>query len=453
MTDPVLSIVGLGKIGSPLLACLAACGYRVVGIDVDPRPLDLIRSGRAPVPEPGVADLLRTHRDRISVTQDCGAAVAASGLTFIAVPTPTDGDGTYSLAHVRAVCAQIGRALRGKPDFHVVVVTSTLLPEDMDTGILPTLEHESTKRAGRDFGLCYSPEFVALGRVVDGLQHPDLVLIGESDERSGSLLEGVSRRLAGDRVPVVRTNFVNAELAKIAINTFVTTKISYANMLAEVCERIPGCDVDATTAAIGLDSRIGPRYLKGGLGFGGPCFPRDNVAFSAMARRRGIPATLADATDAVNRRQVRRILEQIRPRLRPGGAAGVLGLTYTVQTDVVEESQGLELARAMAGEGFLVTVYDPLGMPNAERILNRAVRYARSAEECIQHAELVVIATPWDEFKRLRPQQFAHNPPRARARVVFDCWRILSAEEMRPVTDYVTIGTYAAPPAVTNLKL
>ncbi len=453
MTDPVLAIVGLGKIGSPLLACLAACGYRVIGVDVDERVLDLIRNGRSPVPEPGVADLLLKHRDRISVTQDCRAAVAESALTLIAVPTPTDGDGTYSLAHVQAVSARIGGALRGTPEFHVVVVTSTLLPEDMETGVRPTLERESAKRAGRDFGLCYSPEFVAIGRVVDGLRHPDFVLIGESDERSGSLLEGVYRRLAGDRVPVARMNFVNAELAKIAINTFVTTKISYANMLAEVCERIPGCDVDVTTAAIGLDSRIGPRYLKGGLGFGGPCFPRDNVAFSAMARRRGVPATLADATDSVNRRQVRRILEQIRSRLRPGGAAGVLGLTYTAQTDVVEESQGLELARAMAAEGFRVTVYDPLGMPNAERILNQMVRYARSAEECIQQAELVVIATPWDEFKRLRPQQFADHPPGPGARVVFDCWRILSAEEMRPLTDYVTIGMYAAPPAAADVKL
>ncbi len=449
MNDRAISVVGLGKIGSPILACLAACGYRVIGVDVDERSLDLIRNGRAPVPEPGVAELLRKHRGRISVTRDCQAAVTESGMTFIAVPTPSELDGTYSLTHVRAVCEQIGSALRRKAGFHVVVVTSTLLPQDMETGVLPTLEHHSAKRCGRDFGLCYSPEFVAIGRVVHGLQHPDFVLIGESDERSGIMLQRVYRRLAGKRVPVARTNFVNAELAKIAINTFVTTKISYANMLAEVCEHIPGCDVDVVTAAVGLDSRIGPRYVKGGLGFGGPCFPRDNVAFSAMARRRGVEATLADATDAVNRRQVRRMLEQIRSRVRRGGHVGVLGLTYTLHTDVVEESQGLQLAKAMAEEGLRVTVYDPFGMRNAERVLEQAVAYARSAEECIRKAELVVIATPWDEFKALRPRQFAHNP----RRVVFDCWRILPAEEMRAVTDYVTIGTYAAPPLATNRKV
>jgi UDPglucose 6-dehydrogenase len=245
---------------------------------------------------------------------------------------------------------------------------------------------------------------------------------------------------------VVRTNFANAELAKIAVNTFVTTKISYANMLAEVCERIPGCDVEVVTAAIGLDGRIGPRYLKGGLGYGGPCFPRDNIAFSAMARERGVEATLADATDAVNRRQVARILAQIRSHVRPGAPAGVLGLTYTPNTDVVEESQGLQLAKALADEGYRVTVYDPLGMESAERVLNQSVRYARSAEECVRDAHLVVIATPWDEFRKLRPQQFAHNPPR----VVFDCWRILPALELGRVAKYLTIGKDGAPPPGAN---
>ena len=426
MIEPVISVVGLGKIGSPLLACFAACGYRAIGVDVDERCLELIRDGCAPVPEPHVKELFQTHRDRISVTPDCAAAVMDSGMTFVAVPTPSERDGTYSLTHVLAVCEQIGDALRQKPGFHVVVVTSTVLPQDMETSVLPALEKRSAKVCGREFGLCYSPEFVAIGRVVHDMQHPEFVLIGESDERSGGMLEGVYRRLVGDGVPVARMNFVNAELVKIAVNTFVTTRISYANMLAEVCERIPGCDVDVVTSAMGRDSRIGSRYLKGRLGYGGPCFPRDNVAFSAMAHRRGVETTLADATDAVNRRQVKRILDLVRPYVRHGEPVGVLGLTYTPNTDVVEESQGLQLAKAMVDEGFRVIVYDPLGMPNAKGVLGPEVEYALSTEECIRNAHLVVVATPWDEFKRLQPHQFERNPPR----VVFDCWRILPAEAM-----------------------
>ena len=444
MRDETITVVGLGRIGAPMLACFAACGYNVIGLDLDEGRLHLIREGRAPVPEPELEDLLRSNRHRITVTQDYDAAVRDSGMTFIAVPTPSRSDGAYSLEHVLAASARIGDALRPTSDFHVVVVTSTVLPQDLDTTILPMLEDRSGKRCGRDFGLCYSPEFVAIGKVIRGMVHPDFVLIGESDPRSGELLERVHRTVAGDRVPVVRTNFVNAELAKIAVNAFVTAKISYANMLAEICEQIPGCDVDVVTSTLGLDGRIGSKYLQGRLGYGGPCFPRDNVAFSVMARKRGVEATLADATDVVNRRQVERILERARSLVRPGARVGVLGLAYTPNTDVVEESQGLLLAGAMAEAGFRVMVYDPLGLANARMVLGRTVEYAFSAGECIDRSHLVLISTPWEEFKRLEPRRFAHNP----RRVVFDCWRILPAEDVGRVADYVTIGKATEPRSV-----
>ncbi len=419
-----------------MLACFASCGYRVIGVDVSERRLDLLRRGRAPVAEPGLDDLIAANRSRISVTQDYETAITASGITFVVVPTPSEPDGTFSLTHVRAACEKIGKALRQKASFHVVAITSTVLPGDMESAIHPVLERVSEKTCGQDFGLCYNPEFIALGSVIRDMLHPDFILIGESDERSGALLERVYTKMGGDRVPIVRTNFVNAELAKIAVNTFVTTKISYANMLAEICERIPGCDTDVVTAALGLDSRIGSKYLKGRMGYGGPCFPRDNIAFSAMARKRGVVATLADATDAVNRRQVAKLLERIRGVLQPGQRVGILGLSYKADTDVVDESQGLQLAGTMAAEGVPVVVYDPQGMENARAVLGGTVEYAVSAVECVQDADVVVVATPWDEFKQLAPAHFAHNPRRA----VFDCWRIFSPNQISAVADYFTIG-------------
>jgi UDPglucose 6-dehydrogenase len=236
---------------------------------------------------------------------------------------------------------------------------------------------------------------------------------------------------------------VNAELAKIAVNTFVTTKISYANMLAEVCERIPGCDVDIVTSAIGLDSRIGSKYLQGRLGYGGPCFPRDNLAFGAMARQRGTTASLAEVTDAVNRRQVVRLAGRVRKLVAPGGRLGILGLTYKPKTDVVEEAQGLHLAKASTAAGIPVIVYDPLGMPNAREVLQDTVEYASSAEECVRKSQVVVIATPWEEFKKLESAHFAHNP----RRTVIDCWRILPAADVGRVANYMTIGKcYPEPP-------
>jgi UDPglucose 6-dehydrogenase len=232
-------------------------------------------------------------------------------------------------------------------------------------------------------------------------------------------------------------NFVNAELAKIAVNTFVTTKISYANMLAEVCEQLPGGDVDVVTSAVGLDSRIGSKYLKGRLGYGGPCFPRDNDAFIAMARRRGLRATLQEATQTVNRRQVARLANRVRTVLPENGAVGVLGLAYKPLTDVVEESQGLLLAQTLAQGGTRVIVYDPVAISNSKKVLGDSVTYARSMAECIENANVLVVATAWEQFRQLQPAEIKHNP----RRVVIDCWRILPRDEILPVADYLTIGT------------
>jgi UDPglucose 6-dehydrogenase len=442
---PILSIIGLGKLGSPMLAVFASRGFRVIGLDVNPELVELVRAGRAPVVEPQLEELLSAHRSNISTTEDYDDAVRGSDVTFVVVPTPSSPDGTFSLRHVQAACERIGDALRRKSGCHVVVITSTVLPQDTGTGIMPILEQRSGKVCGRDFGLCYSPEFIALGSVVRDMLNPDFILIGESDARAGRILEDVYRRTVGDRVPVAHMSFENAELAKIAVNTFVTTKISYANMLAEVCEKIPGCDVDVVTSAVGLDSRIGPKYLKGRMGYGGPCFPRDNVAFSAMARRRGATAGLAEATHAHNERQVTRLLDRVRPVLPPGGRVGVLGLAYKPNTTVVEESQGMKLAQALVREGVPVVVYDPLAMTNAKAVLGDAVEYAPSLAACVERSRVLAIATPCEEFRTLTAASLAHNP----RRVVVDCWRVLDADTVRSVADYITVGkgTGAARPA------
>ena len=194
-------------------------------------------------------------------------------------------------------------------------------------------------------------------------------------------------------------NYVNAELTKLSVNTFVTTKISYANMLAQICETLPGADADVVTAALGCDTRIGPKYLKGALGYGGPCFPRDNVAFSALARDNGVPALLAEATDELNRRQVPRMAELVLSHLPEGGTVGVLGLSYKPHTEVIEESQGVAIAKALLAAGARVVVYDPAAMDNAQRVLTGDVIFAASAAECARQADVLAITTPWPEFQ------------------------------------------------------
>jgi len=432
-----VSVIGLGKLGSPMVACFAAKGHKVIGVDVSPRNVELINQGKAPVVETQLDELLHAHRDRISATQDYREAVLGSEITFIIVPTPSDEKGGFSTEYARAAAASIGEALRQKSDWHLVALTSTVLPGSTERDILPTLESHSGKKCGVDFGLCYNPEFIALGSVIHNMLNPDFVLVGESEVRSGAVLEEFYKGILDNDAPVVRMNIVNAELTKISVNTFVTAKISYANMLAEVCERIPGCDVDVVTSAIGLDTRIGRKYLKGALGYGGPCFPRDNVAFAHMARSVGAEPTLAEAADAVNWRQVSRLVDLVSSHLPEGGRVGILGLSYKPDTDVVEESQGVELARSLLSTGVPVVLYDPLAMDNARQVLGDGPTFVSSPQECVQQADVIVITIPWAEFKEIEPADLARNPG---CPVVLDCWRILDGEQFAEVADYVTLG-------------
>jgi UDPglucose 6-dehydrogenase len=432
-----ISVIGLGKLGAPMAACFASKGHKVIGVDVSPHNVELINQGRAPVIEPQLDELLYAHRDQISATQDYGEAVLGSEITFIIVPTPSDERGGFSTEYAQAAAADIGGALRQKSDWHLVVVTSTVLPGSTERDILPTLESHSGKKCGVDFGLCYSPEFIALGSVIRNMLNPDFVLIGEFDARSGAVLEEFYKGIVDNSAPAARMNIVSAELTKISVNTFVTTKISYANMLAEVCERIPGCDVDVVTSAIGLDTRIGRKYIKGALGYGGPCFPRDNVAFSHMARSVGVEPTLAEATDAVNRRQVSRLAELVSSRLPEGGKVGILGLSYKPDTDVIEESQGVELAHSLRNKDVPLVLYDPLAMDNARQVLGDGPTFASSLQECVQQADVVVITVPWPEFKEIQPADLARNPKR---QIILDCWRMLDGEQFSGVADYATLG-------------
>lgn len=432
-----ISVIGLGKLGSPMAAVLADKGHTVVGVDVNPAFIRALQEGRGSVRETGLDELVERNRARLRATTDYAEAVLATDLTFIIVPTPSQADGTFSIEHILTACRPIGQALARKKDFHVVVVTSTVMPGSTGGPIREALEKASGRTCGRDFGLCYNPEFIALGSVIRDMLHPDFILIGESDPRSGDILASLYEKHWEPRPPVRRMSFVNAELAKIAVNTFVTTKITYANTLARICERLPGADADVVTAALGLDTRIGPKYLKGALGFGGPCFPRDNVAFNALARDNGVHALLAEATDRFNRQQVGWLADQMLQHLPSGGRVGILGLAYKPETNVVEESQGVAFARYFLEQGVPVVVYDPAALDAARPLLSGAITFASSAEECARQADLLLIATAWDEFRRLSPRSLKDS---GRRPVVVDCWRILPEAEFAERAELIVLG-------------
>ena len=438
-----ISVIGLGKLGAPLAAVLASKGFSVVGADVNRSFVDAINAGKAPVDEPRLQELIHDNRERLRATADAAAAVAESDLTFVIVPTPSDASGRFTSANVLAAVEAIGVGLRAKSGYHVVAITSTVMPGSTGGEIRAALERHSGRLVGPDLGLCYNPEFIALGTVIRDMLSPDMVLIGECDAKAGDVLERVYEKSCDNQPIVRRMSFVNAELTKIAVNTFVTTKISYANMIADICDRIAGADVDVVTHALGCDSRIGTKYLRGAIGYGGPCFPRDNVAFAALARSLGARAELAEATDALNRYQVERVLGAVQARCDGTGPVGVLGLAYKPDTAVVEQSQGLELVGRLLDEGHRVVAYDPKALPTAQAVLRRAFESADSAEDCVRAASVVVVMTPWPEFRAIPVDAF-HKRPRL---AVIDCWRLLSREEIGAVADVVYLGQGAARPA------
>ncbi len=445
-----VSVIGLGKLGSPMAACFAARGFQVHAVDLDAAKVDAINKGQAPVHEPGLAELIREGAAKLKASQSCETAVRESDATFIIVATPSEPGGGFSLKYALPTCESIGKALRTKSTYHLVVLTSTVMPGSTAGEIKSALELASGKRCGVDFGLCYSPEFIALGTVIRDFYYPDFLLIGECDSRAGDTLAEIYSRVCKNSPGVARMNFINAEITKLAVNTYITTKISYANMLARLCEKLPDADVNVVTDALGLDTRIGAKYLKGAVSYGGPCFPRDNRALAALAASVGASSGLAEATDRFNRAQIKSVAEIVRSHHRAGNdPIAILGLTYKPNTDVVEEAFGLLLAQELDAAGLPVIVYDPSA--DSARVLAacKNVRFAKSAEACIAASGVAVLATPWQEFRDLTKEKWLR--PGAR-RTVLDCWRFLPHLENVDGIHYVRLG-FGAPttkPAIAS---
>jgi UDPglucose 6-dehydrogenase len=438
---PSYSIIGLGKLGASIAAAIASRGHRVIGVDLDSHVVDAINVGQTPVQETGLGELIDANRDRLRATSSYREAILGTDISFVIVPTPSNAQGGFSLDYAELAFGEIGEALREKNDYHLIGLTSTVLPGSLRHSLLPILEQNSRKNCGPDFGLCYSPTFIALGSAIRDFLYPDFTLIGEFDERSGSMLAAAYADILPNRTKCRRMTLENAELAKIAINTFVTMKITFANVLADLCERIPGGDVDVVTAALGLDTRIGGKYLTGALGYGGPCFPRDNLAFDYMARTLGTRAELAETTDRINRLLTAAAMERMRIKITPGIIVAVLGLAYKPSSRVTEGSQGILLAKELLRRGAQVVAHDPLAEQFVPNDLGDEGIILQSLNDCLSQASIVVVATPDPVYAQLEPKDF---PVSGEPVTVVDCWRILSEKLVnQPNIVYLPIGRSA----------
>jgi len=431
-----ISVVGLGKLGLCMAACFADKGFRVTGMDIDVNKIDLINKGENPIHETGLTQLINKCKNKLKATSDYNEAILNSQVTFIVVPTPSKADGSFSNEYLEDALREIGLVLKEKYNYHLVVITSTVMPGTTENVGKLILEEASGKKCGEDFGIAYNPEFIALGSVIQDFLTPDFILIGEMSTKDGYLLETIYKSVCNNNPPIAKMNPVNAEIAKMSLNCYVTMKITFANSLATVCEKVEGADADIITEAIGLDSRIGKKYLKPGLGFGGPCFPRDNVAFAAFARNFFVPAKLAETVDEVNREQATRVIEMIEEAIinkQERVKIGVLGLSYKPHSPVIESSQAMDIVENQINKGRNVIVYDPQALGEVRCVLGDKVEYACSALECIEKSDIVVIATPWTEFKKIDFSQVKKPPS-----LIIDCWRI--AKEKRLKIKWLGVG-------------
>lgn len=430
-----LSVVGLGKLGACTATCFAYKGFEVIGVDTDGTTVDKINDGKAPIIEPQLQELIDHSRSRLSATQDYEYGFMNSDVTFLIVPTPSQEDGSFSDKYLRDALEYLARAFKKKDSYHLFVITSTISPGTIGENLIPLIETISGKRLNKDFGVCYNPEFIALGSVIKDFLHPDMVLIGESDSKAGEMLEKICKIACENDPRIARMSIASAEIAKISLNVYVTMKISFANTLANICEQVPGADVDAITGALGADRRISPYYLKGGLSYGGPCFPRDGRAFVAFAQKYGISAELAKATDRVNIFQTSHLAEVVSRYITKHNSVSVLGLSYKPNTPVIEESSAVYLIEELLKKDLRVVVYDPLAIDNARLHFGKRIIYATSVHDCFHHSPLCVITTQHDEFKLIDASYIVHDPT-----TIIDCWRMLDRSKLGKKVNYVAYG-------------
>ena len=406
-----VSVVGLGYVGLCTAVCFASRGFHVYGVDVDVEKINSLREGRSETYEPQLQRYLnKALKTRLfEPTVDLGSAVEKSSVTFVSVGTPSLDDGSIDLTYVKQSSVAIGASLKEQSKWHLVVVRSTVIPTTCDSVVKPAIEQASGKPCGHKWGLCMNPEFLREGSAIHDTLYPDRIIIGEYDERSGSALERLYRSFFRRKVPTKRMSMVNGELVKYANNAFLAMKVSFANMIANLCETVPAADAGVVTSAIGLDKRIGQAFLNAGLGYGGSCFPKDIKALTVFGRKQNIDLPLVHATAAINEEQPLRAIDLAEKLVGPlsGKQIAVLGLAFKPHTDDIREAVSIPIIKGLLQRHANIAVYDPKAIPQARRIFERSVTYAESATECIRDSDVCILVTEWECFRDLKPQEFA----------------------------------------------
>ena len=401
-----ITVLGLGYVGAVSAACLARERHEVIGVDTNALKVELIASGRAPIVEPGLGDIIaqQVNSGRLRATTEINEAVQQSDLMLVCVGTPSQRNGGIDLQFVKRVCEQIGVALREHPGAPVVAMRSTLLPGSMQELVIPTLEAHSGKRAGREFGVCINPEFLREGTAVHDYYNPPKTVIGELNQASGDLLASLYADMPG---PMIRTDIGTAEMVKYADNAWHALKVGFANEIGNICKAI---DVDAHRVMdiFCQDTKLNlsSYYLKPGFAFGGSCLPKDLRALLYKARNMDVSAPILSAILPSNEQQIERGVRAVMER--GSRKVGILGFSFKAGTDDLRDSPMVELTERLIGKGYDLRVYDAnvqlasIHGANREYILNHIPHISRlmvgSIDDVLSHAHTIVVGNAAPEF-------------------------------------------------------
>ena len=410
-----ISIVGTGYVGLVSGVCLADKGHHVVCVDVDQEKVSAINTCHAPFFEAGLDNLLQKNIPHsLKATTDLETAVAESELTMIAVGTPFDG-GNIDLTQIEKVSIQIGKALRNKSEYHLVVVKSTVVPGTTEEVVLPLIEKASGKKAGMEFGVGMNPEFLREGEAVSDFMFPDRIVLGGIDEKSLNMLDDLY--VGFPHVERIKTSPKTAEMIKYASNSLLATMISFSNEIGNLCASLGGVDVVDVLKGVHLDKRFTPimpngertvpsfiTYLEAGCGFGGSCFPKDVMALIAHGRKAGNPMRILEAVMWVNKEQPKKILDLLEkhfPALN-GIGVGVLGLAFKPGTDDMRETPALPIVKELLSRGAKVKAFDPIIKQQALKVFSHPeIVVCENIQQAIEGAQAVVLLTRWNEFYRI----------------------------------------------------
>ena len=415
-----IAIIGTGYVGLVSGVCLSDFGHNVVCVDKSAAKIDQLNAGQVPIYEPGLDVLLAKNATagRLAFTTQVAEAVDGADAVFIAVGTPSRrGDGHADLTYVYAAAAEVANALTG----YAVVVTKSTVPVGTNRGVAEVIQKA---RPDADFDVASNPEFLREGAAIEDFMRPDRVVVGVETERAKEVMAQIYRPLFLRDFPIVYTGLESSELIKYAANAFLATKISFINEIAALCERV-GADVKAVAKGIGLDGRIGAKFLHAGPGYGGSCFPKDTLALARIGQEHAVPQRITETVIAVNDSVKRRMIEKAID-LCGGGIAGskvaVLGVTFKPNTDDMREAPSLTIVPALIGAGAKVNVVDPQGRREGEALLP-GVTWEDDAYSAASDADLLIVLTEWNEFRALdlvRLAQAMKTPRMADFRNIYD---------------------------------